>query len=86
MNNTGVGEIIDGGVGFDFASFMLVGHEDHFHFIIEMYENYTSSLIPTSTTTRIPDIIIQEWGTINYASRIILYVIKNFCASARGNN
>jgi hypothetical protein len=71
VKNTGYGEIIDGGIGYDFAEFMLVGYSNHFHFVIEAFENYTSSLLTTSTTTPIPDRIIEEWGTINYASRII---------------
>ena len=73
VNNSGtVGDVIDGGVGYDFASFVLIGNENYLYFIIEAFENYTSSLITTSTTTPIPNRIIEEWGTINYASRVIL--------------
>ncbi|CAG9798241.1 unnamed protein product [Chironomus riparius] len=72
VNNSGtVGDIVDGGIGYNFASFVLLGNENYLHFIIDAFENYTSSLLTTSTTTPIPDRIIEEWGTINYASRII---------------
>ncbi|XP_070495075.1 uncharacterized protein [Chironomus tepperi] len=71
LDNTGaVGDIIDGGIGYDWAKFMLVGHSHHFRFLIDAYENYTSSLLTTSTATPpVPDIIFKEWGVINYASK-----------------
>ena len=73
LGNTGaVGDIIDGGVGYDFVTFMLVGHSNHFHFIYEPFENYTSSLITSSTLPPVPEQIIEEWGAINYASMVIL--------------
>ena len=73
MNNSGaVGDLIEGGIGYNYAKFMLVGNSNYFIFYLNAYENYTSSLLTTTTTTRIPNIIIEEWGTINYASRIIL--------------
>ena len=73
-NNTGaVGELIDGGVGYNFAKFQLVGHEHHFYFTVDAYENYTSSLIPDPTTPApVPDKIVREWGAVNYASKVIL--------------
>lgn len=74
VNNTGaIGDLIDGGVGYNFAKFMLVGHSNYFYFIIDAFENYTSSLIPDPTTPApVPDIIFKEWGAVNYASKVIL--------------
>jgi hypothetical protein len=66
-----VGEIIDGGIGYDFVTFMLVGHANYLYFIVDTYENYTSSLITTTTVAPVPDKIIQEWGAVNYASKVI---------------
>lgn len=73
VNNTGaVGDLIEGGVGYTFARFMLVGHSNYFTYYVDAFENYTSSLLPNPTTPiPEPDIIIAEWGTINYASKII---------------
>lgn len=74
FNGTGaVGDLLDGGVGFNFAVFMLVGHSNHFYFLIDAYENYTSSLLPSPTTTPGPDITFKEWGVINYASKELEY-------------
>ncbi|KAL7039841.1 hypothetical protein ACKWTF_000138 [Chironomus riparius] len=74
FNNTGaVGELIDGGIGYNFAKFQLIGHENHFYFTVDAYENYTSSLLPDPTTPApVPDKIIEEWGVVNYASQVIL--------------
>lgn len=66
QNNTGaLAEIINGGIGYNFADFNLVGHSNFISFMFEAYENYTSSLI---TSTKIPDTIVKEWGTVDYAS------------------
>jgi len=76
LSNTGaVGDIINGGIGYNNVTFMLVGHSNYLYFFFEAYENYTSSLItstPASTVAPVPDKIIQEWGAVNYASKVIL--------------
>lgn len=70
VNNSGaVGDIIEGGIGYDYAIFMLVGHSNYYKFYIDAFENYTSSLV--TPTTPIPNKIIHEWGTINYASNLL---------------
>ena len=80
FNNTGAfGDIIGGGVGYTYATFQLIGHAHHFYFLVEAFENYTSSLITTTagpTTTRVPDIIFKQWGVINYASKQLEYVLR----------
>lgn len=76
VNNTGaVGDIIDGGIGYNNVTFMLIGRSNYFYFFYEAYENFTSSLItstPASTVAPVPDKIIREWGAVNYASQVIL--------------
>ena len=71
LYNTGAaGEILYGGVGFDFAIFQLVARANYLHFVIEAYENFTSSVL--TTPAPIPDRIFKDWGVVNYASKIIL--------------
>jgi hypothetical protein len=73
LHNTGAfGDIILGGVGFKFAVFRLIGHSNFFHFTIDSFENYTSSLITTTVPPPIPEFVFKEWGTVNEASRILL--------------
>jgi hypothetical protein len=76
LNNSGaIGDLLEGGVGYDYVIFKLVGHTNYFHFIIDAYENYTSSLLPI-TTRAVPDGTFKEWGTVDYASKMIEYVLK----------
>ncbi|CAG9798239.1 unnamed protein product [Chironomus riparius] len=77
LNNTGAnGDIIKGGIGYDFVTLMLVGLTNEFYFLFDAYENYASSLIPNPPPV-IPDIVFQEWGVINYASKKSGYVFRS---------
>ncbi|XP_070495044.1 uncharacterized protein [Chironomus tepperi] len=55
LNNTGaIGDIISGGVGYNFAEFRLVGRTNHMIFLILYYTDPTAETLPpltTSTTT-----------------------------------
>ncbi|XP_070495193.1 uncharacterized protein [Chironomus tepperi] len=70
LNTTGaVGVIINGGIGYNFAVLNLSGQSNYISFVIDAFENYTSSL---TTSTKVPDTVFREWGTVDYAS-VVLY-------------
>ncbi|CAG9798238.1 unnamed protein product [Chironomus riparius] len=71
INSPGAnGEIINGGIGFNFVTFMLQGNSSYFYFIAEAFENNTLGVETTTVlpTTPKPEETFEEWGVINTAS------------------
>ncbi|XP_070494962.1 uncharacterized protein [Chironomus tepperi] len=71
INSPGAsGQIIEGGPGFNFVTFMLQSSSSSFYFIAEVYENNTSGIETTTAvpTTPMPEKTLQEWGVVNSGS------------------
>jgi hypothetical protein len=68
-------EIINGGIGYNFVTFMLGRKSNYFYFIAEVFENNTFGIETTTLvpTTPLPERILQEWGTVNSASLALKY-------------
>lgn len=72
INNTGArGEIIDGGIGYNFVKFRLVGHTNHLLYVAWFFYDPSVNTLPPTTTTSEPDYYVQHWGTVHSHSTLI---------------
>lgn len=74
-------EIIDGGIGFNFARIKLIAKAENISCLVENYENGTfTTALPTTTTNLLTTITnlpttpnpgdVKEWGDINDETKL----------------
>ncbi|CAG9798240.1 unnamed protein product [Chironomus riparius] len=79
FNNSGaVGDIIEGGIGYNFTIFKLVGHSNYMSFVMEGFENNTNPTTTPASSTLEPDRVVLEKGNTDEETKLIEKRFQNY--------